>query len=67
MGKNDKVAKAVNEQGAIGWFMFLAYLGAVAYFFNLDPTFGGFIVALIKAIVWPAFVIYEVLGLLQIK
>lgn len=67
MKRNDRVVKVVNEQGPLGWVFFTAYIGAAVYFFNLDPTFWGFIVALLKAAVWPAFVVYEVLGLLQIK
>lgn len=67
MGKNDKVVKVVNEKGALGWVMFTAYIGSAVYFYQLDPTFWGFIVALLKAAVWPAFVLFEVLGLLQVR
>ncbi|MEO5499232.1 MAG: hypothetical protein ABIR46_01915 [Candidatus Saccharimonadales bacterium] len=63
MGKRDKVI----HEGQLGWFFFMAYIGAVIYFFNLDPSFWGFILALLKAIVWPAYVLYEVLGLLQVR
>jgi hypothetical protein len=38
---------------------FVAYIGAVVYFFDQSPSFGGFILALIKAIVWPAFLIFH--------
>jgi hypothetical protein len=65
--RETNIVKVVKEEGSCGWVMFLAYVGAVVYFFNLDPTFWGLILALLKAIVWPAFVVYEVLGLLQIK
>jgi hypothetical protein len=47
--------------------LFTAYIGAVIYFVQLDPTFWGFIVALLKAAVWPAFVLFEVLGALGIS
>lgn len=67
MKRNDKVVRVVNEKGPQGWVFFTAYIGAVVYFFNLDPTFWGFIVAVLKAAVWPAFVIHQVLGLLQVS
>ena len=58
---NDKFIKVITDNGAWGWVLFTAYLGAVVYFFQLDMTFWGFILALIKAAFWPAFVLYEVL------
>jgi len=67
MTKNDSFIKVVNNHGSMGWVMFTAYIGAVLHFFNNDPTFWGFILALLKAIVWPAFVVYESMGLLGIK
>ncbi len=60
MGKYDKV-KVINENGPLGWVFFTAYIGAVVYFVQQDPGFWGFILALLKAAVWPAFVLFEVL------
>jgi len=65
--KNDKIVKVVTENGALGWVAFTAYIGAVIYFFQLDPTFWGFILALLKAIFWPAYVLFEVLGVLGVS
>lgn len=59
-----KTVKIV-EQGPWGFFHFLAYIGAAIYFISISG--GGFwavILALLKAIVWPAYVIYHVLVLL---
>ncbi len=64
MSKNSKV---VYDHGPLGWLMFMAYIGAVIYFAQQDPGFWGFILALLKAAVWPAFVLFEVLGLLQVR
>lgn len=58
---NDRFIKVVTDNGAWGWVFFTAYLGAVVYFFQLDATFWGFLIALIKAAFWPAFVLFEVL------
>ncbi len=59
---NEKLVKVVVDNGAVGWLGFTAYIGAVIYFFGLDATFWGFVLALIKAAFWPAFVLYEVLS-----
>ncbi len=64
---NDKIVKVVTENGAVGWIGFTAYIGAVIYFFQLDPTFWGFVLALLKAIFWPAYVLFEVLGVLGVS
>lgn len=59
-----KTVKIV-EQGPWGFFHFLAFIGAAIYFISISG--GGFwavILALLKAIVWPAYVIYHVLVLL---
>jgi len=55
------------SEGPMGWIMFMAYIGAAIYFFNVDPTFWGFILALLKAAVWPAYVLYEVLTILGVR
>jgi hypothetical protein len=64
---NERIVKVVTDQGAFGWVIFTAYIGAVIYFFQLDLTFWGFIIALIKAIFWPAYVLYAVLHNLGIS
>lgn len=51
--------KVTNQQAPSGFVFCMAYVGAVAYFFNQDPHFWGFVLALIKAIVWPAFLVYH--------
>lgn len=59
---NQKVVKVVTDSGPLGGVLFFAYLGALVYFFQLDPTFWGFILAVIKAFFWPAFIVFEALG-----
>jgi len=58
---NQKIVKIVTDQGPLGWIFFAAYIGAVIYFFLLDYTFWGFVLALIKAAFWPAYVLFEIL------
>lgn len=58
--------KVTNQHAPAGFVFFLTYIGAVVYFFHQSPDFWGFITALIKAIVWPAFLIYNVFQALQV-
>jgi hypothetical protein len=68
MAKSERnIVKVVNDHGPLGWLLFTAYIGAAVYFFDLDPNFWGFILALIKAAFWPAFVLYHGLGALGVS
>ena len=67
MSKSDNaLVKITNEHGPSGFIFFVAYIGAVVYFFQQQPDFWGFILALLKAIVWPAFVLFNVLEVLGV-
>ena len=60
---NEKIVKVVrSDQGQLALLLFTAYVGAVIYFFQQDLTVWGFIVALLKAIFWPAYVVFEALS-----
>lgn len=61
-----KTTKIVYDHGPMGWILFMAYVGAAIYFYTQDPGFLGFFLALLKAAVWPAYVVFEVLGLLGV-
>ncbi len=65
MGKHDRATKVIYEQGPLGWVFFVAWVGAVVYFLPLNPGFWGFFAALLKAAVWPGYVLYHVLMLLH--
>lgn len=67
MAKNDSLIKVVNENGTLGWLSFVAYIGAAVYFYQQDPGFWGFFLALIKAVFWPAFVVYSGMGALGVQ
>ena len=53
----DKV-KVVN-QGPKGLIFLLAYLGAAVYFVQQSEGFFGFIWAILKAVVWPAILVFN--------
>lgn len=64
---NEKIVKSATDQATLGWLAFTAYIGAVIYFFQLDQTFWGFVLAVLKAAVWPAYVVFEALGALGVQ
>jgi len=39
----------------------LGFIGALVYYVNQASGFGEFVVACLKAIVWPVFVVYDLL------
>ena len=51
----------------IGYVLFMAWIGALVFFVNLSHGFWGFILAILKSAVWPAYAIHAVLGLLGVK
>lgn len=58
--------KVVKNDGSMAFVLFLAWVGALVYFVQNSEGFGGFIVAVLKACVWPALVLHEVLTLLAL-
>jgi hypothetical protein len=42
---------------------FLGFVGAVVYYVQQSATFWQGVVAVLKALVWPAFLVYKLLGL----
>ena len=61
----ERVVKVVSES-PMGWVLFMAWIGAAVYFYQLHPGFWGFFLALLQAAVWPAYVVFEVLKALHI-
>lgn len=66
MSKSDKTVKVINKGGPVGGAYFVAYIGAAVYFVQHSAGFWGFVAALLKACVWPAFVVHRALELLKI-
>lgn len=60
-----KKVKVVN-QGPIGFIFFAAWVGALVYFVQAANGFGEFLVAVLKSVVWPAFVMHRGLELLEL-
>ena len=49
--------------GAGGAAYFLGFIGALVYFLQNTSGFWNVILAILKALVWPAFAVYHLLGL----
>jgi hypothetical protein len=59
---SDSRARVVVRDGPWGFVFLVAYVGAAVYFVSAsDGSFWGVLWGLLQAIVWPGFVVYEVL------
>lgn len=59
----DKAKNNVQAHGAWGGAYFLGMIGSAVYYIQQSDTFGTFVLALLKALVWPAFLVYDLLKL----
>jgi len=65
MTKSDNNSvKIINQHGPMGFVMFVAFIGAFTYFSQHANNFGDVLFALVKALVWPGFVVYHGLQML---
>lgn len=58
--------KVMVDNGQWGYILFVAYIGAVIYFLERNEGFWGGVLAFLQAAVWPAYVLYHILGLLTV-
>ncbi len=63
MAKNVKV---INKGGSLEFVLFVSWIGALVYFVQRSEGFGEFVLAILKACVWPALVLHRVLEILNI-
>ncbi|VVB82004.1 Uncharacterised protein [uncultured archaeon] len=62
-GKEDKCDCKCHHHHASGsGIYFLGFIGAAVYYLQQSTSFWTGILAILKAIVWPAFLIYKLLG-----
>jgi hypothetical protein len=56
----------MKNNGAVGGGVYgMAFIGALVYFMQHATSFWTVILGILKAIVWPALVVYRLLGHLQ--
>ena len=65
MAKSNKSTKVIHEGGP-GGIYFVTFIGAAFYFVDKANGFWEVILAVLQALVWPAFVVYNVLELLRV-
>ena len=59
---SEKCCKNNNSSHASGGAVYgLGFIGAAVYFISQAATFGTGLVGFLKAMVWPAFLVYEAL------
>ena len=56
-----KGKKNVCNSGCSGCAYFLGFIGAAVYYISTATSFWGGVVGVVKALVWPAFLVFEVL------
>lgn len=62
MVKSEKNFIKVDKRGGpTGFVLFMSFIGAAVYFVNQVDGFWNIIAAVLKAIVWPAILVYNVL------
>ena len=59
--KEKKEMKKHSGSGIMGSAYFMAFIGAAVYYIQSATSFGMGVVGFLKAIVWPAFLVYNVL------
>lgn len=53
-----------NNGACGGGIYFLGFLGSAVYYISTAATFGAGVLGFLKALVWPAFVVFELLRFL---
>lgn len=54
------------NSGGGGMFYFIGLIGALIYFLQQSGSFSEIIVGILKAIVWPAYFVYQIFQFLNI-
>ena len=59
--ENNLIKINKTKGGAIGFPLFMGFIGAAVYFVNQVDGFWNIVAAVLKAIVWPAILVYNLL------
>jgi hypothetical protein len=60
--KEKKKIYPVKQSPGGGFIWFLGFIGAFIYYLQQADTFVAGVVAFLKALAWPAFLVYKLLG-----
>jgi hypothetical protein len=62
-----KSSKVIVKNGGVGGFWFLGFIGTLFYYERFHASsFGLVLIGILKAIVWPAILIYHLLVFLKV-
>ncbi|MCD4813516.1 hypothetical protein K8S19_07480 [bacterium] len=50
----------MKDHSQAGWFYFTGFIGAMVYFIGQADGFWPSVLGIVKAAIWPAFLIYKV-------
>lgn len=64
MARGDRV-RIVQQSGQLGLVLVVAFVGALVYFLERAVGFGGVVLAILEAMVWPAILLFHLLGSLK--
>lgn len=60
-----KEKNVIKDNGVQGTIYGMAFIGALVYFIQHSDSFVGVLLAIVKAIFWPAVLIYKLLEILK--
>lgn len=56
-----KPKSSAANSGSAGALYFVGFVGAIIYWFQAANSFGGYFFGFLKALVWPAYIVYKLL------
>lgn len=66
MADDGKAARTTTGSGPFSGIYLVTVIGAAVYFVSVADGFWSVVLGLLKALVWPAFVVYRALELLNL-
>ena len=66
VNKKEKACKHGKIHGCSGCGYFLGFIGAVVYYISTATGFWNGVLGVLKALVWPAFLVFELLKYLAV-
>lgn len=66
MSESRRAVTYNNPSGPLGFVYLVTVIGAAVYFVGAANGFWSVVLALLKSLVWPAFVVYRALELLNL-
>ena len=65
-GKCNSWKGYVHQHGGCGFFYFTGFIGAVIYYISTATSFWMGVLGFLKALIWPAFLVFELMKFLAL-